>query len=36
MVFDNRDHHGYRTGMTVDMGEIAPGAELVKSFRIIS
>jgi YidC/Oxa1 family membrane protein insertase len=34
MVFDNRDHHGYRTGMTVDMADIAPGTEVVKSFRI--
>jgi len=34
MIFDNRDHHGYRTGMTVGMEEIAPNSELVKSFRI--
>ncbi|HOP28069.1 MAG TPA: membrane protein insertase YidC [Spirochaetota bacterium] len=34
MIFDNRDHHGYRTGMTVDMPDIAPGGELAKSFRI--
>jgi len=34
MIFDNRNGYGFRTGMTVDMGEIAPGAELVKSFRI--
>lgn len=34
MIFDNRGNYGFRTGMTVDMGEIAPGAEVVKSFRI--
>lgn len=34
MVFDNRVATGFRTGMSVDMGEIAPGAEVVKSFRI--
>lgn len=34
MVFDNRADTGFRTGMVVDMGELAPGAEAVKSFRV--
>jgi YidC/Oxa1 family membrane protein insertase len=34
MVFDNREQTGFRTGMSVDMGEILPGKELVKSFKI--
>jgi len=34
MIFDNREHTGFRTGMSVDMGEILPGQEQVKSFKI--
>ncbi len=34
MIFDNRADTAFRTGMYVDMGEILPGKELVKSFRI--
>jgi YidC/Oxa1 family membrane protein insertase len=34
MIFDNRNLTGYRTGMSVDMSEILPGKEQVKSFKI--
>ncbi len=34
MLFDNRAHTGCRTGMAVEMKEIAPGQQLVRSFRI--
>ncbi len=34
MIFDNRDKTGFRTGMFVNMKEIAPGKEVVKSFRV--
>lgn len=34
MIFDNRLNTGYRTGMSVDMNEILPGKEQVKSFKI--
>lgn len=34
MLFDNRAHTGSRTGMAVDMKEIAPGAQTLRSFRI--
>lgn len=34
MIFDNRDHSGCRTGMTVEVKDIAPGARVVRSFRI--
>lgn len=34
MIFDNRADKGFRTGMSVDMAEITPGKELVKSFKI--
>ncbi len=34
MLFDNRKDSGFRTGMNVEMADIAPGGELVKTFRI--
>ncbi len=34
MLFDNRGEKGYRTGMSAEMGEILPGKNIVKSFRI--
>ena len=34
MIFDNREHTGYRTGMYVAMNEILPGNDLTKSFRV--
>ena len=34
MIFDNRTDSSFRTGMYVDMSEILPGKEQVKSFRI--
>ncbi len=34
MLFDNRAHTGYRTGMTVLMKEMAAGASEQKAFRI--
>jgi YidC/Oxa1 family membrane protein insertase len=34
MIFDNRPATGFRTGMSVDMSEILPGKEQVKSFKI--
>ena len=34
MIFDNREQHGFRTGMFVAMDEILPGKDLNKSFKI--
>ena len=34
MLFDNRADSGYRTGLRVDIGNIAAGSEAVRSFRI--
>ncbi|HPS56839.1 MAG TPA: membrane protein insertase YidC [Spirochaetota bacterium] len=34
MLFDNRAHTGSRTGMTVEMKDIAPGAQVLRSFRV--
>ena len=34
MIFDNREKTGFRTGMYVNMSEILPGQEQVKSFKI--
>ncbi len=34
MIFDNRADSAFRTGMYVDMSEILPGKEIVKSFKI--
>jgi len=34
MIFDNRQDTGCRTGMSVDMEELLPGKEQVKSFKI--
>ncbi|MCL2155588.1 MAG: membrane protein insertase YidC [Leptospirales bacterium] len=34
MIFDNREHRGYRTGMYAGVDEILPGKDLTKSFKI--
>jgi len=34
MIFDNRDATGFRTGMYTEMGEILPGKDLSRSFKI--
>jgi len=34
MLFDNRANTGYRTGMLVDMNNLAPGSQIVRSFRV--
>jgi YidC/Oxa1 family membrane protein insertase len=34
MIFDNREHRGYRTGMYAAMDEILPGKDSTKSFKI--
>jgi YidC/Oxa1 family membrane protein insertase len=34
MLFDNRVHTGCRTGMAVEMKEIPPGQQIMRSFRI--